>query len=253
MSNNSPIKFWDQAWSEFEPFELNPGTFFRKVNLSDKNYLAFIGDVRDKMILDIGCGNGIFSVYLAKRGGKVTAIDSSSIAIENTIKLAQFNGVETLVQTCKLDAFDLLSLNKKFDIIIGKFILHHLEPFEQFSGILREVMANNGIGVFLENNAGNPLLMFARRNFVGKFGIPKYGDAREHPFELKEKEILKKYFLDVITFYPEFLFFDLLCSYVFKDNRSIRHFLSKLDAWVYHRYPFVHKYSYRQIIKLVRD
>lgn len=183
----------------------------------------------------------------------MTAIDNSSIAIENTVKLAQFNGVGTRVQTYKLDAFDLLTLNKKFDIIIGKFILHHLEPFEQFLGILREVMVNNGMGVFLENNAENPLLMFARRNFAGKFGIPKYGDVREHPFELKERGILKKYFLEVSIFYPEFLFFDLLCSYVFRNNKSVRCIMTKLDEWIYDHYPVFHKYSYRQIIKLKKN
>lgn len=69
ISGNSP-KFWDRVWSGFELFELDPTTFIQKVNLSDKNYLEFIGDVRDKMILDIGCGNGIFSVYLAKKRGE---------------------------------------------------------------------------------------------------------------------------------------------------------------------------------------
>ena len=85
-------------------------------------------------------------------------------------------------------------------------ILHHIEPFEKFSKDLKEIIYPNGKGFFWENNARSKTMIWFRQNLVGKFWIPKYGDADEFPLTLAEVNELQKYFHVEIE-YPELVFF----------------------------------------------
>jgi SAM-dependent methyltransferase len=71
--------------------------------------------------LDIGCGSGVFSVYLARAGYRVTSLDFTEGAIELTRKSAREAGVD-------LDAVraDILtwSTADKFDLILDSGCLH---------------------------------------------------------------------------------------------------------------------------------
>ena len=62
---------------------------------------------------------------------KVTTIDFSENAIKNTLKLA--NEYKLEIEAYQLNALDIKDLGKKFDLVVGKFILHHIEPFDKFS------------------------------------------------------------------------------------------------------------------------
>jgi SAM-dependent methyltransferase len=242
--------FWNRAWTEFEPFELNPATFREKTGQSDKVFLNLVGEVDGKNVLDIGCGNGMLSVYLAKMGGRVTAIDNSLLAVKNTIALAKINQVDPLIRAYRLNAIELNNLGQSFDVVVGKFILHHIEPFEIFSEVLLNVMTKDGRGIFFENNSRNPILIFFRTFFVGRLGIPKYGDIEEYPFEPREIEILRQRFDSVCVHYPVFMFFTLMSPYLFKHNKKLRNVFSKMDKWVYNHWSIFHKYSYHQIIEV---
>src|ERR1700722_19105905 len=53
--------------------------------------------VNGKEILEIGCGTGITSLYLAKQGAKrVVAADVSSYAVHNTLKNVGLNGLKNI-------------------------------------------------------------------------------------------------------------------------------------------------------------
>ena len=62
---------------------------FRKPGLKRRFQATIdaLGDVNGKKILDVGCGSGLYAIYLAKAGADVTGIDFSS----NMIALAENN------------------------------------------------------------------------------------------------------------------------------------------------------------------
>jgi 2-polyprenyl-3-methyl-5-hydroxy-6-metoxy-1,4-benzoquinol methylase len=59
--------------------------FYRRFELT----LAACGDVRDKRILDVGCGSGRYAVALAERGAEVTGIDFASNMLTLAEELAE--------------------------------------------------------------------------------------------------------------------------------------------------------------------
>ena len=85
------------------------------------------GDVREKRILDVGCGDGTRSVLLALKGARVVGVDISERAIEVARRRAEAHGFSDRAQ------FDCRPLEDdvpdcQFDVILGWNILHHLIP-----------------------------------------------------------------------------------------------------------------------------
>ncbi len=63
-------------------------------------------------VLEIGCGSGIISINLAKRGNQVTAVDINPKAIEATKFNSKKNNAN--IETIEGDMFSKLK-NRKFD------------------------------------------------------------------------------------------------------------------------------------------
>jgi len=74
--------------------------------------------------LDIGCGSGLFSVYLARAGYSVTALDFTERAIEMTRDRARAAGIK-IAAVCT-DVLDWAS-SERFDLILDSGCLHCLE------------------------------------------------------------------------------------------------------------------------------
>ena len=96
-----------------------------------------LGDVRDRRILELGCGDGGNAVLLALKGATVVGIDISPHAIEIAKKRAQMHGVPDRVEFYALTVESYLKqVEGRFDIICGFAVLHHLLP------VLDSVMAD---------------------------------------------------------------------------------------------------------------
>ena len=97
--------------------------------------------------------------------------------------------------------------------------------------------------------------MIARSNIVGKFGIPKYGDDEEYPFEPREIELLKNHVGSVNLYYPTFTFFRKLNTYIFKHKRKFKlfmNFFTLIDDVIKNSFPIFHKYSYLQVVEICK-
>lgn len=110
---------------------------------------------KDTRILEIGCGGGLISYFIAEKTNvEILATDISLSSIElarNTYKRSNLK-------------FEVLDFNKpgdfqgkKFDYIVGNGILHHLYYNLDFAlSTIHSLLKSNGKLIFLEPNLINP-------------------------------------------------------------------------------------------------
>jgi release factor glutamine methyltransferase len=94
-----------------------PGVFFPHFTISTKILLNYIDkeNLKDKSLLELGCGTGIISCFAASRGALVTASDINKAALENAVFNAKSNKVQ--IETVWSDLFDHIA-ESTFDYII---------------------------------------------------------------------------------------------------------------------------------------
>jgi ubiquinone/menaquinone biosynthesis C-methylase UbiE len=101
-------------------------------------------------ILEIGCGTGVDACFLAERGVRVVACDSSPRMIEVTTRRIQENGRANLVQPLLLRAEDLttLSRNELFDGAFSNFgALNCVEDLRRLARDLAVVLKPGAIAL----------------------------------------------------------------------------------------------------------
>lgn len=122
-----------------------------------KQLVDYLGDVKGKKVLNLGCGLGEEAVYLAKLGANVVAIDISKGMIDATKKLAKKYKVEKKITYHQMDAEKLTFKDNSFDGIAGCNILHHVNIKKSIKEVKR-VLKKNGVAVFSEPLIYNPVI-----------------------------------------------------------------------------------------------
>ena len=81
---------------------------------------------RDKVVLDVGAGSGILSVWAAKAGArKVYAIEATSIS-KHARTLVEHNGLSEIVTVMQTKVEDIESLPEPVDVIISEWMGYFL-------------------------------------------------------------------------------------------------------------------------------
>lgn len=92
--------------------------------LRKEKILSFISS-GEKMILDVGCGGGVMSVYLARLGHLVTSLDSSKEYVYQARELAEKYSVAVDFRIGTAEKVDFP--DRSFDFVICEETLEHLE------------------------------------------------------------------------------------------------------------------------------
>jgi 2-polyprenyl-3-methyl-5-hydroxy-6-metoxy-1,4-benzoquinol methylase len=115
-----------------------------------------LGSVRDKKVLDLGCGLGEASVYFALKGAIVTASDLSSEMVTMAAKLAHKNGVEVIPHVASAESMGLEE-DEKFDIVYAGNVLHHAD-IDQTLKTVKQHLKPDGVFVSWDPLAYNPII-----------------------------------------------------------------------------------------------
>lgn len=102
--------------------------------------------LKDKNILDLGCGTGAYSNFLLQQGAKVTALDISHTMLELTAeKCAKNRKSLTLVQGT-LGTKQLP--HSPYDIILGSFMLGYIDDLDSHFSSVAQHLAPQGTALF---------------------------------------------------------------------------------------------------------
>ncbi len=180
----------------------------------------YLGELANKKVLELACGSGEISVWLAKQGAIVQGIDISdkSIALAQKRALENQEQVNFQISSAEKTPFK----NNTFDIVFINVSLHHLEIGPALQEIKR-VLKPGGFFIAVEPFTPSPLIEKIRSSSLFQVFFPV---RRETP----DERILEPRDLKMIQHYFNFVesrTFRLFSSFVFK-TKPLFHFFSFL-------------------------
>lgn len=135
----------------------------RLVNARFSQCIAESYDFAGRTILDLGCGDGTYTLEFPSLGVKeVVGIDPAGVAIEAAKEKACKLGFDTTVkfEVGNIYALESYLAGNRFDCIVLRGVLHHLpDP----ARAITDLAAFSGTMVVLEPNGNNPILKLLER------------------------------------------------------------------------------------------
>lgn len=106
--------------------------------------------------LELGCGTGTNSVWLAQQGFEVTGVDGAPLAVEQAESRAQAAGVQ--VQFLVADVLDLPELDGPFEFFFDRGCYHAVRRNapQQYAPAVAKHLASGARGLVLAGNAREP-------------------------------------------------------------------------------------------------
>jgi len=131
------------------------GKFFNE-SLEMPATLELLGNVKGKKILDWGCGSGIYSKLLSKKGAKIKGFDIS----EELIKIAK---KENPNLDLKVGSGYKIPFNEKFDIVFASLAINYMKDWNKVFSEVKRVLNKKGIFIF---SFGNPITEISKKTIV---------------------------------------------------------------------------------------
>ena len=143
-------QWWDPN-GKFKPLHL--------INPLRSDYINKKINVSGKSVLDVGCGGGILSESLARKGAKVTGIDLS----EGPLKVAQIRNkkVNLDINYKKISTNQLVDSGEKFDVIACLEMLEHVPDPSEIVSDCEKLLKKNGHIFFSTINRNLKSFVFA--------------------------------------------------------------------------------------------
>ena len=134
-------KIWNACGEAFDRYTTAVDSF--SANVERPAIESLIGDVSGTRILDLGCGSGTNSLWLAERGAHVVGLDLS----QTMVSLAQERAGQLSVQADfrVADIRERLPFDEEeFDVVLSSTALHYVEDIDSTMKDVARVMKPAG-------------------------------------------------------------------------------------------------------------
>lgn len=228
----------------------------------NKPLLESLGQLEGKMVLELGCGLGKFSVYMAKQGADVFGIDISHEAIMVARKITSINN-----EDCNFFVGDVAKIKdifgeQKFDLVVGVAILHHLpkpdviKTLQQVHSILRL----EGKAVFVESIENSKFFNIIQNIFpAGRKSSGYYRPSllsrkewKKYVFELEDRDMTTDELLRAGRIFSSILIDS--CGLLSRLDRIIKSkfilfIFQSTDEFIFKSFPFMQKYARNLLVE----
>ena len=110
---------------------------------------SMMPDLKDKTILDLGCGFGEHCKRFVESGAKkVIGIDIS----EKMLEIANQENADSKITYINMPMENISQLNEKFDIVVSSLAFHYVEDFSGVVKNIYDMLNENGIFLFSQEN-----------------------------------------------------------------------------------------------------
>jgi len=114
---------WDKVAEDYDSLVGDSGDFNHKTYINPV-VLEILGNVKNKNVLDLACGQGYFSKILADKGARVTGIDIS----EDLISIAKEKFENQTIQFLVRDGSNLEGIkDNQFEAVVCNMSFHDIE------------------------------------------------------------------------------------------------------------------------------
>lgn len=147
---------------------------------------SLISALKDKTVLDLGCGTGQFANYCVEKGAaKVLAVDISKNMIDKAMKE---NNHEKIEYHCS-PIEDFQFNHQTFDLIISSLAIHYIEDYDSLITKISQLLKDGGEFIF---STEHPIVTARKdmNNWVRDEGGNKLHWAVDH---YQEEGIRKEY------------------------------------------------------------
>ena len=99
---------------------------------------------RPRRVLELGCGDGVNAIFMARRGCEVTAVDISRTALEMAREKQRAAGVD--IELVEADVFHLEPCREPYDFVFDRGMFHHVQvfQFEDYKNLVAERLTRSG-------------------------------------------------------------------------------------------------------------
>ncbi len=237
---------WDNFAQGYDKIVGNTGNINHKTYLNPL-VLKLLGNIKNKKVLDLACGNGYFSRILAKKKAIVTGVDYSKDLISIANSKNSNNSVNFFVGSSSNMSF---LKNNSFDFIVCNISFHDIKDIPKTINECSRVIKNKGKLIFsiphpvfnlteeirkenkyfrqignymsileLDNHFGlkglkcyhRPIEYYMKNLFKNKFMVSGFYEISKKSSDRKEKRFQEKIYLDFKKEMPAFLIIEATC------------------------------------------
>jgi len=139
--------FYDTLGTDWQDATAHPIALLRAENALRNPWIATVIEEKfsgSSAVLDIGCGAGFLTNYLAQKGHQVSGIDLS----EKSLEVAKKNDQTANVAYAQASAYALPYPDQNFDVVSAMDLLEHVEHPEKVISEAGRVLKKGGLFFF---------------------------------------------------------------------------------------------------------